>query len=159
MEHRHDSLYTQPLVEDMRDLCMDWSKETLAAYLWLSLQRSLRIRLDESLHGRLRRTTREELSSHCIIHQNVLQPLRVLVDGGAKGCQSSCIRRPVASTYTSKSQRQSTRIRSIYQTYDAQRSTWQRAQQSVIEVSTTHCPMVFSSGQQDPRSKLNPEQQ
>jgi hypothetical protein len=31
----------------MRDLSTDRSKEMLAAYLWLSLQRSLRVRLDK----------------------------------------------------------------------------------------------------------------
>lgn len=97
----------------MHDLSVKWSKEMLAAYLWLSLQRSLRVRLHEGFHGRLRRTAGEELSSHLVVHQHVFQPLRVFVNGVAESYQSSCIWRPVASTYTSKSQRQFTRGRSI----------------------------------------------
>jgi hypothetical protein len=45
--HGDGSLCSQPLVEDTRDLSTEWIKETLAAYLWLSLQRGLRVRLDK----------------------------------------------------------------------------------------------------------------
>lgn len=86
LEHWRDSLCLQPLVEDMHDLCREWNKERLAAYLWLSLQRSFCVRLDERLHSCLLRTPREELGSHLVVHQDILQPLRILVDGSAKSC-------------------------------------------------------------------------
>lgn len=95
------------MVEGIHDLPTT-EKERLAAYLWLGLQCGLRVCLYESFHSSLGRAAREKFSSHLIVHQHVLETLRILVDCVAQSCQSSCVRRPVASTYIMKGQLQFT---------------------------------------------------
>lgn len=89
IEHvRLNSFLSQILVEDMHNTVYLTSGERdgLLAYLWLSLQCTFRIRFNESLHSSLLRGIAEKLASHLFVHQYILQPLGVTIDGAAESC-------------------------------------------------------------------------